>query len=121
MQSLSLKVRITALALLVAVLPLMISQIINAERTTTTLLGNYAKYIFSGNLGGILRQRGHFLDGDIGDGYVFPVLFTVHPAYCIYNRDEGMAFLNKDIKLFRERTFERRHDEWLLDEDDFKL
>jgi uracil-DNA glycosylase family 4 len=36
-------------------------------------LGNYAKYMFSGNLQGILRQRGHFMEGDIGDGYVFPV------------------------------------------------
>jgi len=84
-------------------------------------LGNYAKYIFSGNLGGILRERGHFMEGDIGDGYVFPVLFTVHPAYCIYNREEGEAFLKKDIALFKERRFERRFDEWLLSEDDFKL
>ncbi len=84
-------------------------------------LGNYAKYIFSGNLGGILRERGHFMEGDIGDGYSFPVLFTVHPAYCIYNREEGEAFLKKDIALFRRKSFQRRFDEWLLSEDDFRI
>jgi uracil-DNA glycosylase len=66
-------------------------------------LGNYAKYMFSGNLQGILRQRGHFMEGDIGDGYVFPVLFTIHPAYCIYNREEGTEFLRQDIALFKEK------------------
>jgi uracil-DNA glycosylase family 4 len=84
-------------------------------------LGNYAKYIFTGNLQGILRERGHFMEGDIGDGYVFPVMFTVHPAYCIYNREEGEEYLQKDITLFKKRTFERRFDEWLLSEDDFKI
>lgn len=84
-------------------------------------LGNYAKYIFTGNLQGILRERGHFMEGEIGDGYSFPVLFTVHPAYCIYNREEGMEFLYKDISLFKEKSFQRRFDEWLLSEDDFKI
>lgn len=45
MHSISLKIRITALALLVAVLPVSISQIINADRTTITLLDNYANYV----------------------------------------------------------------------------
>jgi hypothetical protein len=37
------------------------------------------------------------MEGDIGDGYVFPVLFTVHPAYCIYNREEGTEYLTDKI------------------------
>ena len=84
-------------------------------------LGNYAKYIFTENFQGILRERGSFMNGDIGDGYEFPVLFTIHPAYCIYNRDEGIEMLRSDIELFKSRTFERRYDEWLLTEDDFRI
>ena len=93
-------------------------KVVNPEKILC--LGNYAKYIFTNSLQGILRQRGHFMDGNVGD-VVYPVLFTIHPAYCIYNREEGIELLRKDIALFKEKTFERRFDEWLFSEDDFKL
>lgn len=83
-------------------------------------LGNYAKYIFTGNLQGILRERGRFMTSKIGEDYKIPVLFTVHPAYCIYNVEEGMKLLRKDVALFKEKQFPR-YDNWLLSEDDFRV
>lgn len=82
-------------------------------------LGNFAKYIFSGNLTGILGQRGSFREYKLeGSDKTYPVLFTVHPAYCIYNAEEGTEMLRKDIKLFKDTKFERESD-WLLTENDF--
>ena len=57
MPSLSLKIRITALALLVAILPLAISQLIYADRTTKTLL----EY-FGNNIGNRSIQLSNTLD-----------------------------------------------------------
>lgn len=94
-------------------------KVVNPEKILC--LGNYAKYIFTGNLQGILRQRGNFMKGKVDDDHEFPVLFTVHPAYCIYNAEEGTALLRKDITLFKEKQFERRFDNWLLSKEDFMV
>ncbi len=84
-------------------------------------LGNYAKYIFTGNLQGITRVRGRFLEMPLDNsGKDYNVLFTVHPAYCIYNTEEGIPMLQEDIKLFKDTEFEKESD-WLLTEDDFEL
>ena len=84
-------------------------------------LGNYAKYIFTGNYYGILKERGSFNEHSIeNNGMIFPVLFTIHPAYCIYNKDDGLDILKRDIKLFRDSHFERQSD-WLFDEDEFLI
>lgn len=45
MHSLSLKIRITALAMLVAIVPLMVSQLISANRTSETLLNSSALHL----------------------------------------------------------------------------
>jgi DNA polymerase len=83
-------------------------------------LGNYGKYIFTGNTVGVLSQRGKFdmysFDDNSSDEY--PVLFTIHPAYCVYNEEEGLPMLREDLKLFKKSEFERQSD-WLLSEEDF--
>lgn len=86
-------------------------------------LGNYAKYYFDQSITGILRVRGRFrsltLDKSTRE---YPVLYTVHPAYVLYNQDEGMQMLRDDLNLFRNKQVEvKRNSEWLLSEDDFKL
>lgn len=92
-------------------------KVVNPEKILC--LGNYAKYIFTGNFYGILKERGSFNEHRIEkDGMVFPVLFTIHPAFCIYNKDEGIVLLERDIKLFKESVFERQSD-WLFDEHEF--
>ena len=83
-------------------------------------LGNYAKYIFNGTTTGITRQRGIFNEFQLEGGRKYPVLFTVHPAYCIYNTDEGIPMLMNDLQLFKETKFERK-DDWFFTEDDFRI
>jgi uracil-DNA glycosylase family 4 len=82
-------------------------------------LGNYAKYIFTGDITGVLRKRGKFREYEIGNEK-YPVLFTIHPAYCTYNQEEGIPMLAEDIKLFMDTKFERKSD-WFFSEDDFNL
>ena len=91
--------------------------VINPEKILC--LGNYAKYIFTGDITGILRQRGAFRTLSLRERE-YPVLFTVHPAYCIYNQDEGVPMLREDVKLFKETEFEKESD-WLFTEDEFKI
>lgn len=100
-------------------------KVVNPEKILC--LGNYAKYIFTGNIYGVLKQRGNFFDGKIKNfndpnkiDINFPVLITVHPAYCIYNREEGIEKLRNDIMLFKNTEFERKVN-WFLTEDDFKI
>jgi len=93
-------------------------KIVNPEKILC--LGNYGKYPFTGSFYGILKERGEFVERSINEGTVFPVLFTIHPAYCTYNRDEGIAMLGNDIRLFKETVFERRSD-WFFDEEEFMI
>ena len=99
-------------------------KVLNPEKILC--LGNYAKYIFTGNIQGILRERGTFKECFIMNQEVegvdkkFNVLFTIHPAYCIYNQDEGRQYLKDDIELFKETEF-IKEEEWFLSEDDFRF
>lgn len=83
-------------------------------------LGNYAKSIFTKNTMGVLRERGKFQTYSFGDGKEYPVLFTINPAYCIYNQEDGLSMLKEDILLFKNTKFERRSN-WLLSEEDFLI
>ena len=92
-------------------------KVVNPEKIIC--FGNYSKYIFTGETQGVLRQRGGFNDFDIGGGYTFPVIFSIHPAYCAYNLD-GIRYMRDDILRFRDTKFERRID-WLFKEEEFLL
>jgi len=94
-------------------------KIVNPEKILC--LGNYAKYIFTGNTQGVLRERGKFQHFKLNGSEVeYPVLFTINPAYCIYNMEEGTRILQQDIKLFKDSKFEKPMD-WFLDESDFLI
>lgn len=94
-------------------------KVLNPEKILC--LGNYAKYIFTGNLQGVLKQRGVFRETTLqGSDRVYPALFTIHPAYCIYNEIEGKQILRADIELFKNTSFEVKLD-WLFSEDEFKI
>lgn len=80
-------------------------------------LGNYAKYMFNGTTTGIMRQRGKFTEYRLKGGKKYPVLFTVHPAYCVYQED-GIPLLIEDLKIFRDTKFDRV-DDFLFTEDEF--
>ena len=82
-------------------------------------MGNYAKYIFTEDITGILRQRGVFKTLSLREKE-YPVLFTIHPAYCIYNQEDGVPMLREDIKLFKDTEFEKES-EWLFTEDEFTI
>lgn len=90
-------------------------KVLNPEKVLC--LGNYAKYLFTGEAQGVLRQRGIFTEYDIGGGYNIPAIFSVHPAYCVYNPD-GVKYLREDIIRFRDTRFERKID-WLIKEEEF--
>lgn len=92
--------------------------VVNPEKILC--LGNYAKYIFTGDITGILRQRGVFKNLSLREKE-YPVLFTIHPAYCIYNEEEGVPLLREDIELFKSKKFERISSSWLFTEDEFRI
>lgn len=81
-------------------------------------LGNYGKHIFTNNIIGVMRQRGSFVEYDLGHDVILPVLCTISPSYCIHNREEGLVMLKEDIALFKNTHFQRVSD-WLLSEEDF--
>lgn len=95
-------------------------RIINPEKILC--LGNYAKYIFTGDTMGTLRRRGKFRNFSFDeDDYIeYPVLFTINPSYCIYNEEDGLRMLREDIKLFKETDFERKSD-WMFSKEDFLI
>ena len=94
-------------------------KVVNPEKILC--LGNYAKFLFTGNLQGIIRARGRFNNYSLdGSDKEYPVLFTIHPAYCIYNTEEGVPMLQEDIALFRDTEFEKP-DDWLFTEDEFRI
>jgi uracil-DNA glycosylase len=83
-------------------------------------LGNYAKFLFTEKIGGITGERGEFRNFKLeGSNKEYPVLFTFHPAYCIYN-EEGLSFLKQDVKLFKDKEFNRNSD-WFLTEEEFLI
>lgn len=92
-------------------------KIVNPEKIIC--LGNYAQYFFTESTQGVLRQRGTFMEWDIGGGYIFPVLFTVHPGFCVYE-EQGTIMLRDDIIKFRDTKFERQTD-WLFKEEEFLI
>lgn len=94
-------------------------KIVNPEKILC--LGNYAKYYFTDSIDGIMTQRGTFrqfsLDDTTGS---YPVLFTVHPAFLLYNEEVGLPALEEDIKLFKE--FENKVEEnWNFKEEEFNI
>jgi uracil-DNA glycosylase family 4 len=93
-------------------------KVINPEKIIC--FGNNAKYIFTQDTRGVLQQRGIFSEWDIGEDYIFPVMFTVNPSYCAYNPVEGVRMLREDILKFKNTKFERKID-WLFKEEDFLL
>lgn len=94
-------------------------KVINPEKILC--LGNYAKYIFTNNVMGVLRERGKFNNYKLeGSDKEYPVLFTIHPAYCLYNREDGLPMLREDIELFKNTEFERRVN-WMFSKEDFLI
>jgi DNA polymerase len=65
-------------------------------------LGNFAKYYFDKNHMGILRRRGKFRNFRLDETTKeYPVLYTIHPAYALYNQDEGESILQEDLRKFK--------------------
>jgi uracil-DNA glycosylase len=62
------------------------------------ILGNYALETML-NEGNILERNGELTRLDEFNCYVYK---SVHPAYCIYNKENGVDMLRKSIKIFRE-------------------
>lgn len=69
------------------------------------ILGNYAMGTMLGRNTGIVRMNG--VDGTLKEFDRLPYVIGVHPAYCIYNRDEGPQKLNEAIVAFKE--LEKKH------------
>lgn len=64
------------------------------------ILGNYAMGTMLGRNTGIIRMNG--VDGTLKEFDRLPYVISVHPAFCIYNRDEGPQKLEEAIKAFKE-------------------
>jgi len=93
-------------------------KVVNPEKILC--LGNFAKYYFTESWDGIMSQRGTFrqykLDETSRD---FPVLFTIHPAFLIY-QEERIKELQADLALFKEfkNTVEEN---WTFKEEEFAI
>jgi DNA polymerase len=87
-------------------------KVINPEKIIC--LGNYAKYFFTKNTYGVLRERGNIKIFNL-DNKEIPYIVTVHPAYCLYN-DQGIEILKTDFSTFKGiQTYQSD----FLSEDDF--
>jgi len=87
-------------------------------------LGNYAKSFFTDTTTGVLGERGEWRHYSFEQPSIveYPVLFTVHPVFCVYN-DQGEEFLYNDLKLFKETKFQQRENasDWLFTEEEFMI
>lgn len=61
--------------------------------------GNYARGALSGQYTGIVKYNGWV---DTLNDYEMHVIYSVHPAYCIYQKQAGEKLLENSIKKFRE-------------------
>jgi len=68
------------------------------------LLGNYANGIIDGRYDGIVNRNSTLRYSDEFD---IEYVCSVHPSYCIYNKEQGHILLEKSIKKFRDRGTER--------------
>lgn len=68
------------------------------------LLGNYASGIINGSYGGIVNRNSELRYSDFFD---IEYISSVHPNYCMHNKDQGRILLEKSIKKFRNRGTER--------------
>jgi DNA polymerase len=66
------------------------------------ILGNYAMNSILGRPSGILKVNssdGRFMNDEFLKG--LPYVVSVHPAYCIYNSEEGPGLLKESISKFQ--------------------
>lgn len=63
------------------------------------ILGNYAMAAMLGRSSGILRMNG--VDGTLKEYDRLPYIVSIHPAYCIYNSDDGPGKLNEALINFK--------------------
>jgi DNA polymerase len=94
-------------------------KVVNPEKILC--LGNYAKYYFTNSYEGVMSQRGVFRQYKLDENSKsYPVLITVHPAYLIYNIEQGLPALQEDLKLFKkfENTVEEN---WTFKEEEFNI
>jgi len=71
------------------------------EPEKVLILGNYAMGSVLGRHSGIVKLNaadGRFMNDEYIKG--LPYVISVHPAYCIYNADEGPALLKEAISKF---------------------
>lgn len=60
--------------------------------------GNFAKGTMGGSYSGIVSQNGNFFQNE---HFTVPMIASVHPAYCIYNEEDGVKQINYAIGRFR--------------------
>jgi DNA polymerase len=64
------------------------------------ILGNYAMGTMLGRNSGIVRLNA--VEGNLREYGNIPFVTSVHPAYAIYNKDEGLEKLTESIEKFKE-------------------
>lgn len=69
------------------------------------ILGNYAMFTVTGNDSGIISMNAAALsesEVDYALRFNIPYVLSIHPAYCIYNKNEGTMMLAESIRKFKE-------------------
>jgi len=67
--------------------------------------GNFAKGSLNGSFTGIVKYNGWI---EPVSSYGIHVVYSVHPAYCIYQGDVGKVMLKKSIEKFRDLRVDYR-------------
>lgn len=63
------------------------------------ILGNYAKYVFTNEYGGIIKVNA---TSTINEEFNTNQIFSVHPSICIYQGKKGVEMLRESIEKFKE-------------------
>ncbi len=87
------------------------------------VLGNYAMYTITGNDSGIMSINGDVLsesEVNVGFRLKMPYVLSIHPALCIYRKDEGRAMLAASIGALKQVVEDRKPNKEFYDflEDD---
>lgn len=87
------------------------------------ILGNYAMFTVTGNNSGIMSLNATVLtesEPKHDFRYNIPYVLSVHPALCIYRKEEGKMLLAESIRAFKKAVEDNRPDKEFFDflEDD---
>lgn len=72
-------------------------KVVNPEKIIA--FGNYARGSLNGIYSGIIKNNGLVEHNGLFNKFV---IYSVHPAYSIYNKEDGIPMLDRSIRIFKD-------------------